>query len=247
MSPIRWLSAEDPPESFPPPAQAELDPNGLLAVGADLGPERLLYAYTAGIFPWYEEGQPVLWWSPDPRSVLWPHSLRVSRSLRRKLKRGDFQVSADRAFSQVLAACAEPRSYGSGTWITAEMAAAYRALHALGWAHSFETWQDGRLVGGLYGVYIGRVFFGESMFARSRDASKVAFVKAVSYLESVGCALIDCQVSSPHLESLGATTLPRERFLSVLDALCTDRGSPASWNEPFARHCDAAPPRGGAR
>jgi leucyl/phenylalanyl-tRNA---protein transferase len=235
MSPIRWLSPDAPPDAFPPVCEAERDPNGLLAVGADLKPERLLHAYGAGIFPWYETGQPVLWWSPDPRAVLRPERLHVARSLRKKLAKRDFSVTADQAFDAVIAACAEPRRYTSGTWITTEMAAAYRQLHALGWAHSFETWREGQLVGGLYGISIGRVFFGESMFSRISDASKIAFVRAVRYLQHRDCALIDCQVWSEHIASLGATQMPRAEFIDHLKMLCKEPGAAADWSDDFAR------------
>ncbi len=231
MSGIHWLERGGAADAFPPVGLALREPNGLLAAGGDLRPERLLAAYRRGIFPWYEEGQPILWWSPDPRAVLYPHALRVSRSLRRTLKRGGFEVTVDRAFAAVVAGCASPRPGAVGTWITPEMAAAYGTLHRLGWAHSIETWRDGVLVGGLYGVAIGRVFFGESMFSRVTDASKVALVGLVRRLEARGFELIDCQVASEHLASLGAVELPRRVFLERLAALCEPAGQPASWRE----------------
>ena len=196
MSTLRWLSSADAVDRFPPASQALTEPNGLLAAGGDLKPERLLAAYRRGIFPWYEEGQPILWWSPDPRAVLRPDGVRVSRSLRRSLNKGGFELKIDHAFEAVVAACAEPRRYTHSTWITREMATAYTRLHRLGWAHSFESWRDGELVGGLYGVAIGRVFFGESMFARATDASKVALVRLAEYLRERSFRLIDCQVAS---------------------------------------------------
>jgi leucyl/phenylalanyl-tRNA--protein transferase len=230
MSTLRWLSSADAADRFPPASQALTEPNGLLAAGGDLSPKRLLAAYRRGIFPWYEEGQPILWWSPDPRSVLRPDAVKVSRSLRRSLNKGGFELEIDRAFEEVVAACAEPRRYTDSTWITREMAAAYTRLHGLGWAHSFESWRDGELVGGLYGVAIGRVFFGESMFARATDASKVAFVRLAEHLQAHDFRLIDCQVASAHVASLGATTVSRADFLALLDEYCEPPGKPGRWN-----------------
>jgi len=227
---LRWLSSADPPDRFPPPSQALTEPNGLLAAGGDLEPARLLAAYRRGIFPWYEEGQPILWWSPDPRAVLRPDGVRISRSLRRSLIKGGFELRIDTAFERVVAACSEPRHYGGSTWITADMAAAYARLHRLGWAHSFETWRDGQLVGGLYGVTIGRVFFGESMFARVTDASKVALVKLADELRARDFALIDCQVASAHITSLGAVAMPRAVFLASLERYCEPPGKPTRWS-----------------
>jgi leucyl/phenylalanyl-tRNA--protein transferase len=227
---LRWLQPRDAADRFPPPSEALTEPNGLLAAGGDLTPERLLAAYRRGIFPWYEDGQPILWWSPDPRSVLRPGEVRVSRSLRRSLIKGGFELRVDTAFSAVVAGCAEPRHYGGSTWITAEMAAAYTRLHRLGWAHSFETWRGGELVGGLYGVAIGRVFFGESMFTRVTDASKVAFVHLANALRVRSFELIDCQVASAHVTSLGASTMPRAQFLARLDEYCDPGGTPGSWS-----------------
>jgi leucyl/phenylalanyl-tRNA--protein transferase len=237
MSAIRWLAAGTDFDSFPPADTALDEPNGLLAAGGDLSPERLLIAYRRGIFPWYERGQPILWWSPNPRAVLLPGNVRVSRSLRRTIKRGTYRVTVDTAFERVIRGCAGPRSYGTATWITKEMAAAYTKLHRLGWAHSFEAWRGDELAGGLYGVAIGRVFFGESMFSRATDASKAAFVSAVRYLEAGSFELIDCQVASAHMRSLGATDMPRQEFLAQLDALCGARRPGASWA------CDHAEPR----
>jgi leucyl/phenylalanyl-tRNA---protein transferase len=230
MSTLRWLSSADAADRFPPASQALVEPNGLLAAGGDLKPERLLAAYRRGIFPWYEEGQPILWWSPDPRSVLRPDAVKVSRSLRRSLDKGGFELKIDHAFREVVAACAAPRRYTDATWITREMAAAYTRLHGLGWAHSFESWRDGELVGGLYGVAIGRVFFGESMFARATDASKVALVRLAAHLQAHDFRLIDCQVASAHVASLGATTVSRADFLAMLDEYCEPPGSPKRWN-----------------
>lgn len=211
-----WLEPGDAAAEFPPVEAALRDPDGLLALGGDLAPTRLLSAYRQGIFPWYSEDQPILWWSPDPRMVLRPDELKISRSLRKSLRKNLFRITLDSDFAAVMAACAEPRADGLGTWITHEMYRAYRQLHELGYAHSVEAWQDGQLVGGLYGVALGRVFFGESMFARATDASKVAFVHIVEQLRRWGFVLIDCQVHTGHLASLGATPLPRSEFVGLL-------------------------------
>jgi leucyl/phenylalanyl-tRNA--protein transferase len=224
-----WLSPTLRADAFPPVEQALTEPNGLLAAGGDLAPERLLAAYRQGIFPWYQDGQPILWWSPDPRAVLTPDGLKVSRSLRRSVAKRGFEFRIDTSFDEVVAACAEPRRYGAGTWITAAMAEAYGRLNRLGWAHSFETWLEGRLVGGLYGVAIGRAFFGESMFTRVTDASKVALVHGVEYLRARGTGLIDCQVASAHTRSLGAIDMPRGEFLAQIRELCADSKPPQSW------------------
>jgi leucyl/phenylalanyl-tRNA--protein transferase len=229
MRSLCWLSRDARADAFPPVSEALTEPNGLLAAGGDLSPERLLAAYRQGIFPWYQEGQPILWWSPDPRAVLWPGSLKVSRSLRRSLTKRRFEFRVDTVFDAVVAACAEPRAYGGGTWITTEMAEAYGRLHRLGWAHSFETWRDGKLVGGLYGVAIGHAFFGESMFTRVTDASKVALVNAVEVLHSRNTELIDCQVASAHTRSLGAVDVPRSEFLSLIGALCAGSARLEMW------------------
>lgn len=205
-------------------------PEGLLAIGGDLRAERLLEAYRHGIFPWYNEGQPILWWSPDPRAVLFPDRLKISRSLHKTIRRGDFTVALDTSFREVMQACAAPRSQYpmGGTWITAEMLDAYARLHELGYAHSVESWRDGKLVGGLYGVALGGVFFGESMFARATDASKVALVYLVRQLQAWRFQLIDCQLPSRHLFSLGAEEIGRRDFLDRLApalALPERRGS----------------------
>jgi leucyl/phenylalanyl-tRNA--protein transferase len=206
-----------PEMAFPPPEEAE--PSGLLAVGGDLRPERLLLAYSMGIFPWYGDEQPILWHSPDPRHVLLPSDLAVSRTLRRVLKRAAFEVTLDTAFEDVIGACAEsPRKNDPGTWITKDMIDAYRRLFELGFAHSAEAWQDGELAGGLYGVSLGGCFFGESMFTRRTDASKVAFVTLVRQLAAWDFDFIDCQVYTDHLARLGATQWSRRRFLEALDA-----------------------------
>jgi leucyl/phenylalanyl-tRNA--protein transferase len=224
---IPWLARGAP---FPPVQSALRDPNGLLAAGGELSPERLLEAYRRGIFPWFSEGDPILWWSPDPRMVLFPGELRISRSLAKTLRNRRYEVRFDSAFDEVIAGCAAPRSREAGTWITDEMIAAYRGLHALGWAHSAETWIDGALAGGLYGVAVGQVFFGESMFSRSTDASKIALVALVAHLKSADFRLIDCQMRTRHLESLGAREIPRRRFSRLLEELIHYPRSPGSWS-----------------
>ena len=210
---IPLLGPHDP---FPPVSKALRSPNGLLCAGADLSPARLLDAYSRGIFPWFSEGEPILWWSPHPRMVLFPAELKVSRSLRKAVAKGIFQTRFDTAFAEVMRACAEPRDGQAGTWIVPEMVAAYTRLHELGFAHSVESWRDGRLAGGLYGILLGRVFFGESMFSRETDASKVALVKLVARLEALGVGLIDCQQATRHLASLGAREIPRREFAQRL-------------------------------
>lgn len=215
------LSANPSDLRFPPVEQAS--PDGLLAVGGDLRQERLLEAYRHGIFPWYSDDQPILWWSPDPRTILFPDKLHVSRSLKRSLRPGLFTVTLDRCFRDVMQHCAEPRPQypDGGTWITAEMLEAYRRLHELGYAHSVEAWQEGKLVGGLYGVAIGGAFFAESMFSRVSDASKVALVSLVRQLQAWGFSLMDCQQASHHVMALGAESIPRRDFLDHLTAALT--------------------------
>ena len=212
------LSATGQDLCFPPVEQAS--PEGLLAAGGDLRPERLLKAYRHGIFPWYSDNQPILWWSPDPRTVLFPEKLHISRSLKRSLRPGIFNVTLDTCFRDVMQHCAGPRPQypDGGTWITAEMLDAYTSLHEQGYAHSVESWQKGELVGGLYGVAIGGAFFAESMFTRVPDASKVALVSLVRQLQTWGFRLIDCQQSSPHVIALGAEPIPRHEFLDHLTA-----------------------------
>ncbi len=213
---IPWLGPESP---FPPLEAALLRPNGLLAVGGDLSPSRLIEAYRHGIFPWFNEGEPILWWSPDPRMVLFPQELKISRSLRKTLKRGNYEIRADSVFKQVMEACAAPRGEHTGTWIHAEMIAAYGRLHEMGMAHSMETWIEGDLVGGLYGVGQGKMFFGESMFSRVSDASKIAFVHLVAQLQRWGFEMIDCQMKTEHLASLGAREISRNEFRQKLKEL----------------------------
>jgi leucyl/phenylalanyl-tRNA--protein transferase len=195
------------------------EPNGLLAAGADLSVERLLAAYRRGIFPWYSEGQPVLWWSPDPRMVLYPAEVVISRSLRKRLRRRDFEIRVDTCFTQIMHACAEPRRGQTGTWITDDMLTAYASLHAAGVAHSVETWIDGTLAGGLYGVAVGRVFFGESMFTRATDASKIALTHLARQIARWSFGIIDCQMATTHLASLGAQPIPRKDFMRALSEL----------------------------
>jgi leucyl/phenylalanyl-tRNA--protein transferase len=224
-----WINPADPAHGFPDVGLALREPDGLLAVGGDLSTERILAAYRRGIFPWYSEEQPILWWSPDPRTVLFPAALKVSRSLRKTLNRQRFRVTLDTAFDDVITACAEPRARSVGTWITRDMADAYCRLHAQGFAHSVECWLEQRLVGGLYGLAMGRVFFGESMFSREPDASKVAFCHLVRQLAAWGFGLIDCQVYSGHLASLGAQEIPRSDFVRHLDILCSGNQH-TDWN-----------------
>ena len=213
---IPWLDAGEP---FPPASRALREPNGLLAAGGELSCERLIEAYRHGIFPWYSDGQPVLWWSPDPRMVLVPSELVISRSLRKRLRNAGFSLRVDTAFREVMEACAEPRYGQSGTWITEEMLAAYCGLHAAGMAHSVETWHEGVLVGGLYGVSLGRMFYGESMFTRATDASKVALAHLARQLTRWRFGMIDCQMQTAHLSSMGARTISRRDFLAALSEL----------------------------
>ncbi|MGY6276436.1 leucyl/phenylalanyl-tRNA--protein transferase [Methylomonas sp. MgM2] len=227
---LRILDPFDPNQNFPSLDKALKEPNGLIAVGGCLSPQRITNAYRQGIFPWFNPGEPILWWSPEPRSVLFPDNLYISRSLAKTLRKQAFQIRYDSAFAEVIDACAEPRQVYGGTWITNDMKMAYQRLHELGIAHSFEAWQNGRLVGGLYGLGIGRVFFGESMFHRVRDASKVAFVHLVKQLTAWGYNLIDCQVCSDHLLSLGAEEIPRGDFVDLLDRLCSLTPAAEAWN-----------------
>ena len=229
---IPWLG---PDSRFPPVEQATTDPNGLLAAGGDLSVARLVEAYGAGIFPWFNEDQPILWWSPDPRMVLFPAELKVSRSLARTLRNSRFEVRADTAFRDVIQHCRLSRRDRAGTWISAPMVEAYCALHRAGIAHSVETWLDAELVGGLYGVALGRAFFGESMFMRATDASKVALVTLVRQLERWGFEMVDCQMNTAHLASFGAREIPRAEFTRRLRELIHYPSVPAPWQ--------LAPPR----
>lgn len=217
---IRWLNEDDPPGSFPPVSVALREPDGLLAAGGDLSSERLLAAYRRGIFPWYDEGQPLLWWAPDPRCVFLPGDLHISRRLRRDLRRATAEIRFNTAFGDVIRACAQPRSYGPGTWITPDMIDAYERLHDEGWAHSIEVWQDNRLVGGLYGLVIGAALFGESMYSDAPNASKFCLILLDRLMREGRLGLVDCQVQSSHLLALGASTIARDDFVERLDTLC---------------------------
>jgi leucyl/phenylalanyl-tRNA--protein transferase len=225
---LYWVADNVIAHGFPPVNSALRDPDGLLAIGGDLTPATLLDAYPRGIFPWYSHGQPILWWSPNPRCVLELDNLIVSRSLRKTLRKGIYQVSFNRCFDRVIHACAAPRRGHEDTWLTPDMTAAYRQLHQLGHAVSVETWQGDRLAGGLYGIVIGRVFFGESMFSHHADASKVALVRLVEELRRKHFRIIDCQVHSRHLQSLGATPMPRDLFVNLLRHYCRP-GAPHDW------------------
>lgn len=223
---LTWLSKDS--LSFPPLARALREPDGLLAAGGDLRPERILAAYRHGCYPWYQQDQPILWWSPDPRFVLFPGELHISRSLGKVLRRQTFEVSYDKAFDRVIDACAGPRSYADGTWITDAMRQAYQQLHRLGHAHSAEVWQAGELVGGLYGLCIGQVFFGESMFSHVDNASKTAFAHLVPDLKRWGIRLIDCQMQTRHLASFGGRAIDRQTFAEQLAQLVEQPNS-ADW------------------
>lgn len=228
---IRVISANTP---FPPLKEALNEPNGLLAAGGDLSPERLISAYRQGIFPWFNQGEAILWWSPNPRMVLFPQELKISRSLHKTLKKNHYHIQTDSAFMQVMQACAAPREKQTGTWIHPEMIAAYTTLHHLGIAHSVETWIDGELAGGLYGVAIGKVFFGESMFSRVPDASKIALVYLTRQLESWHYGLIDCQMKTAHLMSMGARAIPRAEFSESLNQLTTQPEQNRKWQFDFS-------------
>ena len=227
-----FLLGQDP-EAFPPPERA--DRSGLLAVGGDLSSERLLAGYRRGIFPWYSAGQPPLWWSPDPRMVLECAALKVSRSLSKSIRNKGYEVRIDTAFPEVLRGCSAPRQGEPGTWLGPDMRVAYARLHNAGYAHSFETWRDGELVGGLYGVALGRMFYGESMFSRATDASKVALVALVEELRQRGFPLIDCQVRTPLLAQLGAREIPRREFLRRVRALVNYREPGGQWTRVQAQ------------
>jgi leucyl/phenylalanyl-tRNA--protein transferase len=224
---IHWLGKNAP---FPPTATALREPNGLLAAGGDLSAQRLLDAYRQGIFPWFSEGDPVLWWSPDPRMVMFPAELKVSRSLRKTLRCHRYEIRTDSHFRAVMEACAAPREGHDGTWICGAMVAAYTELYERGYAHSVETWIDGELAGGLYGVALGRMFYGESMFSRKTDSSKIAFVHLVRQLERWSFAMIDCQMKTSHLASLGAREIPRAEFAQRLAQLIDLPGKPTPWH-----------------
>jgi len=217
---LYWIDPASPPDNFPPVDTALIQPDGLLCFGGDLSAGRLLEAYRRGIFPWYSANQPILWWSPQPRCVLFPAEIKVSRSLKKTIRNAGFEFSIDREFNGVIGACAQPRAEDEGTWITREMQHAYEQLHRLGHAHSAEIWLDGQLVGGLYGVAIGKVFYGESMFSTCRDSSKVALCCLTRYLARHDFHVIDCQISSSHLFSLGARDIDRMDFTRLLQENC---------------------------
>ncbi|MBT0960724.1 leucyl/phenylalanyl-tRNA--protein transferase [Denitromonas iodatirespirans] len=222
---IPWLAEPD----FPPLERALIEPNGLLAAGGALTPKWLVAAYRRGIFPWFSEGEPILWWSPDPRMVLLPSRIRITRSLAKTLRSGRFEVRIDTAFDQVMAGCAAPRDDAGGTWISPQMQAAYHRLHELGYAHSVESWKDGQLVGGLYGVALDRAFFGESMFSQVSDASKVALAHLAYFLEQQGFGLIDCQMTTAHLTAMGGSEIPRAAFSRALARLISPAPAAQRW------------------
>lgn len=219
---------------FPPLDRALAEPNGLLAAGGDLSVARLLSAYRRGIFPWFNPGEPILWWSPDPRMVMFPAEFKISRSLKKRLARADYCIRVDTAFTRVMGECAAPREGAGGTWISPQMIAAYGALHEAGYAHSFETWIEGEsgpeLAGGLYGVALGRAFYGESMFARQTDASKIALAHLVRFLAANDFGVIDCQMNTSHLASLGAREISRAEFAALLERLTAQPGLVGKWS-----------------
>ena len=231
---VAWLDSRDPTEPFPPADRAEAHLNGLLAMGGDLSLPRLLNAYRNGIFPWFNPGEPILWWSPDPRVILIPKRVHLSRSLRKCLRKQPFRITLDHDFSGVIQSCAAPRPRSSGTWLVQEMIEAYIRLHRAGWAHSVEVWQGETLVGGLYGVALGRMFFGESMFSRVSNASKVALVALCQVLDAWGYGLIDCQVVNPHLLRMGAEQISRQRFLRALRILRAQPAPRQHWKREVA-------------
>lgn len=228
---IAWISQDDPPEAFPDVSAALREPDGLLAAGGDLSTDRLLYAYRFGVFPWFDSGQPILWWSPDPRCVLRPESFHLARRLRRSIRTSGFELSVNREFPAVISACAASRVGQRGTWITDEMIHAYSKLHDEGWAHSVEVWHGGELVGGVYGLAIGKAFFGESMFSQVSNASKVAMWSLCRLLHAQQFEILDCQVVSPHLQSLGAIQMPRTEFAALLACACEPATKLEKWPE----------------
>jgi leucyl/phenylalanyl-tRNA--protein transferase len=231
---IVWLSEADPADAFPDVEFALAEPDGLLAAGGDLSSERLLTAYTCGIFPWYEEGQPILWWSPDPRCVLWPEKLHVSRRLRQQIRNSGAELRFNCAFRDVVEKCAGRRRSGQTTWITSDMKQAYQRLHEEGWAHSIEIWDDGELAGGLYGLCIGKVFFGESMFSARPNTSKMAMLGLAAHMQRSALRLIDCQVVSRHLVTMGAELVPRKEFSALLESACNPPEPHRDWpREPL--------------
>lgn len=231
MSVIHWIRPDEPPDSFPAVARACTHPDGLLAAGGDLSSARLLAAYRHGIFPWYEEGQAILWWSPNPRTIFFPDKVHCSRSLRRDLRRRPVAVTLNTCFDDVIGACAASRHGQQGTWITRDMSRAYRRLHREGHAHSLEVWRGDALIGGIYGIGIGKVFFGESMFSHATNGSKIALLALAKWLEKHDFALIDGQVKSAHLVSLGSVEIPREDFIALLDRYCDRSVDPQMWRK----------------
>jgi len=228
---IVWLSENDSPDAFPPVTGALREPDGLLAAGGDLSVPRLLAAYRRGIFPWYSRGQPILWWCPDPRAVLFPDQFKTSRSLTKSIRNKGFDTRMDTDFEAVIQACGSSELRPGGTWLSPEMRSAYVNLHQLGYAHSVETWRGDELLGGLYGVALGQVFFGESMFSRERDASKIALHRLCAELGKRGFHMIDCQMATPHLLSLGAQLIPRNEFIRQLTERATRSDDPGRWRD----------------
>lgn len=237
-SKLYWIADNIISDEFPDVSYALTEPDGLLAIGGELNPDRLLDAYKKGIFPWYSEGQPVMWWSPDPRCVLFPDDLKISRSLKKSLHNESYGVSFDQAFSKVVKFCAEPRLDSSDTWITSAIIKNYQLLHETGHAHSVECWYQGTLAGGLYGITIGKIFFGESMFSRKTDASKICFAHLVQLLKKRGYELIDCQVYSKHLASLGARLIPRDEFSRILNQYCSLKYEVPGQSLPWPKNID---------
>ena len=242
MTPNRivWLSPSDSPDAFPDVENALTEPDGLLAAGGDLSTSRLLAAYQSGIFPWYDDGQPILWWSPDPRCVLRVDDLHVSRRLKQQLRNSTAELRFNHAFADVIRACAGQRKSQQGTWITADMITAYEQLHADGWAHSIEVWDGDVLSGGIYGLSIGRVFFGESMFSVRANASKIALLGLTQQMRANGLEIIDCQVVSQHLLTLGASVIPRAEFTGILDLACDPPSQNVNWPEKSIAIADIA-------
>lgn len=238
-NPIRlhWLDPSAPDQAFPPHSQALRDPNGLIAIGGDLSPQRLLRAYHDGIFPWFNPDEPILWWSPDPRVVLRPERLHISRSLQRAIRRADYGISFNNAPGAVLAACAAPREPQQGTWLGLQMRRAYMTLYRQGHMKTVEVWRHGKLIGGIYGVVLGRMFYGESMFSRASNGSKIAMVWLCRFMREHDMPLLDCQVGSAHLHRLGAEEMPRDEFLDVLREACS--ATPPAWHCPADAPCDA--------
>lgn len=238
---VVWLAPDDPHDSFPAVTSALSEPDGLLAAGGDLSPDRLLFAYRQGIFPWYEEGQPLLWWSPDPRCIFLPGDFHLARRMQREFRKTDAQIRVNTAFTEVVRACAGPRRSEQGTWITPDMLTAYEHLHQLGWAHSVEVWRSDKLCGGLYGLAIGKAFFGESMFSKNSNASKMALLYLAERLQVGDFEILDCQVRSAHLIGLGARVLPRSDFMDLLQHACERPDSCSDWPDGALDVADLLP------